>query len=150
MSVPERLAALTGRWTGTNRVWLAPGEAAHVSETTATVRVVAQGRFLEVAYAWAFDGEPHDGVVLLGRDGKSAAWIDSWHMGDKVMLLEGAPDASGAVSVQGAYAAPPGPDWGWRIVVEGGDDEPLHLVMYNVTPDGTEMLAVDAAYARTE
>jgi len=35
-------------------------------------------------------------------------------------------------------------------VVETGEDDSLRMVMYNVTPDGQEVLAVDAAYRRAD
>jgi hypothetical protein len=55
-----------------------------------------------------------------------------------------------ALSVRGTYAAPPGPDWGWRIDVTPGG-EGLRVIMHNVWPEeqgGKEELAVEAVYAR--
>ena len=52
------------------------------------------------------------------------------------------------LSVRGTYAAPPGPDWGWRIDVTPAGDT-LRVVMYNVWPQeqgGKEELAVEAEY----
>jgi len=45
---------------------------------------------------------------------------------------------------RGSYAAPPGPDWGWRTVIEIPDDDSFRMVMYNVSPEGKEELAVNA------
>lgn len=42
-------------------------------------------------------------------------------------------------------AAPPGPDWGWRTRLSAAPGT-LSMVMFNVTPDGHEELAVDAQY----
>jgi hypothetical protein len=49
----------------------------------------------------------------------------------------------------GSYAAPPGPDWGWRIEIAAEQCKALRLVMFNIWPDGKEELAVEAAYVRT-
>ena len=69
-----------------------------------------------------------------------------------VLLLlsacQGTPEMDGSISVRGTYAAPPGPDWGWRIVLGPHDGAALHLQMYNISPDGTEEVAVHAEYTR--
>ena len=56
--------------------------------------------------------------------------------------------AEAAVSVKGHYAAPPGPDWGWRITVQLESAEQFRLIMHNITPDGEEMVAVEAVFSR--
>ena len=63
-------------------------------------------------------------------------------MSNKLLISEGKA-ARGSVDVSGSYAAPPGPDWGWRTTLGPGPDETLRMVMYNVTPDGEEYLAVE-------
>ena len=62
------------------------------------------------------------------------------------MRCRGIVDDQGVTSVLGSNAAPPGPDWGWRIVLSPG--EPLKMTMYNIWPNGKEELAVEAMYAR--
>jgi hypothetical protein len=66
------------------------------------------------------------------------------------MACSGRKTGGPTLSVRGSYAAPPGPDWGWRIdVIAGG--EKLRIVMFNVWPQehgGKEDLAVEAVYAR--
>ncbi|UCF18623.1 MAG: DUF1579 family protein [Gemmatimonadota bacterium] len=69
-------------------------------------------------------------------------------MGERVMACAGTADADGAIDVRGAYAAPPGPDWGWRIELRPGADRTLNLVMHNIHPDGGAMLAVETEYRR--
>ena len=71
-------------------------------------------------------------------------------MGDRVMICEGPAVDAGPLEVRGSYPAPPGPDWGWRTVVETAEEDLLRMVMYNVSPEGEEYLAVDAAYRRAD
>jgi hypothetical protein len=97
MSVPEGLEDLVGEWSGTNKLWLTPDEPVRESETTASVTLAAQGKFITIAYTWSFEGEPQDGLIVLGREG-------------------------------GAF----------------------RVIMYNITPDGSERLAVRATYAREQ
>lgn len=42
-------------------------------------------------YAWTYEGEPHDGRILLAIDdveGAHMAWCDSFHMDAKIMGRE--------------------------------------------------------------
>lgn len=149
MAIPSILADLTGRWQGTNQLWLGPKEPVRKSIATAVCQPVAQGKFFELHYTWADDGQPQDGVLLLSQNKEqlNAAWVDSWHMQDIMMPCSGSA-AEAAVSVQGSYAAPPGPDWGWRITVQPDSAEQFRLIMHNITPDGEEMMAVEAVFSR--
>lgn len=146
----EVLARLAGKWTGTNRLWLHPQAPVRESATTMAVAPAAQGRFLAFAYTWADEGKPQDGLLLIGGEGDevTGAWIDSWHMGTKLMLSRGAATTTGAVSIAGTYAAPPGPDWGWRTVIEPRGADTFRFAMYNITPGGEEALAVETIYTR--
>jgi hypothetical protein len=146
------LIRLIGQWAGSNRlhvVWLTPP--VQDSDTTASVSLAAQGQFLAISYTWAYEGKPQDGLLLIGSgeaaNSVKAVWIDSWHMSDKFMLLEGTVEPSGSISMRGAYAAPPGPDWGWRIVIEPGDAA-FRMTMHNISPEGEEIPAVEATFAR--
>lgn len=149
MAIPSILTNLTGRWQGSNRLWLSPSEPVRESVATAVCQTVAQGKFFELHYTWADEGQPQAGVLLLGQSQQelSAAWVDSWHMQDIMMSCSGSA-AEAAVSVKGRYAAPPGPDWGWRITVQPDSAEQFRLIMHNITPDGEEMMAVEAVFSR--
>lgn len=154
MSVLDELLSLAGKWNGTYRLIVVPTDPARVSPSTASVSPVAGRRFARLDYEWDYEGKPQDGSLLVGHEKErgvvTAVWVDSWHMSNKFMVCEGAADARGAIEVRGFYAAPPGPDWGWRTVVGPGADGKLRMVMYNVSPDGAEDLAVEAVYTRAE
>ncbi|MGH2523242.1 MAG: DUF1579 family protein [Anaerolineales bacterium] len=144
----------TGKWKGVYRLWLSPSEAAHESETTASITPLIGGKFARIDYTWAADGEPQAGSLLFGYEAKAAlataVWIDSWHMGDKFMISQGTLEGEKAVVVRGSYAVESGPDWGWRTVIESGEVDSFRVVMYNVSPDGQEALAVAATYTRAQ
>jgi len=149
MAIPTQLTELTGRWQGPNSLWLTPSEPVRESLATAVCQPVAQGKFFELRYTWADGGQPQEGVLLLGQSQEQldAAWVDSWHMQDSMMHCSGSA-ADGIVSVQGSYAAPPSPDWGWRITLQPDSNEQFRLIMHNITPDGDEMVAVEAVFTR--
>lgn len=152
MSIPVRLAGAIGHWEGRNKLWFEPHSAAIECASTAEVRGEAAGRMLALRYTWTHDGKPCEGILLFGDDAKGGrcdmAWADSFHNGHRLMPLTGPAAGEGVPDVRGSYAAPPGPDWGWRITLEHPAADALVLRMYNVTPDGTEALAVEASYAR--
>lgn len=152
MSVDAKLAALTGRWKGTNRLnlsWLP--DPVKESDSAAAIELKGNGQFLSMDYTWSYEGEPHMGTLLLGCDTKSHAvqvvWTDSWHMSHKFMVCDGKIGGDGTVNVKGHYSVPDHPDWGWRTeIIPNGDK--FTLKMFNVTPEGDEEWAVETEYTR--
>ncbi len=152
MSLTNIQNRLLGVWSGENLLrtpWLTPPE--QVSPSRLSVGPAAAGKFLVFSYTWSHDNVPQEGLLLLGNDEKqnvaTAAWVDSWHMSSKVMACAGTVSDEGVIDLRGSYEAPPGPDWGWRIVVSSSESG-LEMAMYNVTPEGEEELAVRARYTR--
>jgi len=149
-----RLLDLTGRWQGTYCLIVEPTEPERTSASTMSVTPVANARFARLDYTWDYEGRLQDGSLLIGYEKErgivTAVWVDSWHMSSKAMVCEGAAGAGGSLEVRGLYAAPPGPDWGWRTVVGPGAEGTLRMVMYNVSPDDAEELAVEAIYTRAK
>lgn len=90
--------------------------------------------------------------MILGQESQqkvvNAVWFDTWHLSEQFMVCEGSVDDHGEVNIQGTYAAPPGPDWGWQIAIEPKNQDQLGLRMYNITPAGEKMLAVQINYSR--
>lgn len=148
----QQLAAYTGRWQGNNKLQDPLTNSPEDSPATATLTALLGGRFMRLDYTWAYQGAPQEGSLLLGYEAEAGqvtgCWIDSWHMGDKVMACQGSVTPAGEISVRGSYAAPPGPDWGWRITLTPAPDERLALVMHNIWPEGKEEVAVEANYRR--
>jgi len=152
MSVPSRLKGATGSYIGEYKLWFEPGSEPLVSETIADLSIVAEKRFFVMRYDWWYEEKRRDGVIMLGDDVKAnrcdASWIDSFHNGHRIMQCTGPAANDGPISVRGSYAAPPGPDWGWRTELERPDDDSFVMRMFNITPDGAEALAVEATYRR--
>ncbi len=152
MSIPARLAQAEGEWAGPSLLCFAPGQPTISSDSTAHVKRAVNGTALEMHYEWSYEGKPHHGVLLLtdsaGDTRCEIAWMDSFHYANRIMLLTGAFAGEGEINVRGAYAAPEGPDWGWRMTLEMPDAEALILRMFNITPDEQEAWAVEATYRR--
>jgi hypothetical protein len=115
--------------------------------STLTVDEAAAGRAVSMTYAWTHpeDG-PQTGTLLLGVPGEtgevSAAWVDSWHQRD-VVLLTGRGDTT-TVTVGYDYA----PGWRWEVEVAGGDA--TTMVMHNVVPERDSSPAVRYDVMRAE
>jgi hypothetical protein len=155
MKLTEIQDHLLGDWSGSDLLrlsWLTPSD--YHSSTRLSVKPVAKGKFLMFTYTWKHEDVSHEGLILLGYDAKqemaTAAWVDSWHMSSKIMYCQGSIAQQGAIDIRGSYEAPPGPDWGWRIVITPKSGKELQIVMYNISPEGAEELAVQADYKREQ
>ena len=151
MSALSPFLAAAGTWHATYKLRDPGNSLSCDSESRATVTPMLAGRFVRLDYTWAFRDAPQEGSLLVGCDPATGvvtlAWIDSFHNSERMMICTGAVDRDGTLDVRGAYAAPPGPDWGWRTRLSAEGDR-LSMVMFNVSPDGQEDLAVDAQYLR--
>ena len=152
MSIDRSLTDLVGDWKGTNRLYLPWMPVPMLeSSSTASVRTKMNGQFLSIEYTWSHEGEPQEGMLVLGCDPKSeavqAVWTDSWHSKDVLMLCNGSRDAGGRISVTGHYSVPDHPDWGWRTEIVQGENS-FRYAMYNVTPEGSEEIAVETDFER--
>ena len=152
MSLPPALLRARGAWTGHNHLYL-PGEPVRHSAAAATIETVVSGKFVTIDYSWHFDDLAQEGLLLLGQndaeDGRFvASWADSWHMNDDLMPLQGRAEEDDAIVLWGEYAAGDGPAWGWRIDLRAADSDNFELLMFNVTPAGEEMLAVEMTLGR--
>ncbi len=152
MNVRTQLSSLVGEWTGTNRVWLMPGEPVRESATAMSIALVARDGFVTFKYTWADDGQPQDGLLIVRNatepGDKDMVWLDSWHTGGQFMVFRGEVDGDGRVSALTSYPAPPGPDWGWRIELAAKTADEFTIRMYNIQPGEDEQLAVEAQYTR--
>ena len=150
MNLLTTLAACTGNWHGKNVLQDPHAGIADESPSTATLTALPDGSF-RLEYTWSYNGKAQRGSLLVQLNGSTvtAGWTDTWHTSNQPMACTGANGPT--LSVRGSYAAPPGPDWSWRIDL-APEGEQLHLVMWNIWPaeqGGKEELAVDALYARS-
>lgn len=145
MSIPPSLLNTVGSWHGQSQLFL-PDLPVGVSEVTATIEPTVGGTFLSIRYTWSEDGEPHEGLLLVGS--AQTLFTDSWHLRDAFMICTPREDGS----VFGTYSVGEGPDWGWRTAIEPSG-ETLRIAMYNVPPPafgdeelGFELLLVQSSH----
>jgi len=149
-----QLGNLVGEWSGTKKLWMMPDTPAVECKSTAVITPEAGGRVIAVRYTWESDGQPCEGIVLVrmatSPSDADLVWMDSWHQPDVFMLCPAEDDAQLLIAGRGSYAAPPGPDWGWRIALQSQGPDDFRIVMHNITPEGREELAVEAVYKRAK
>lgn len=142
------LLQCAGAWEGVNRLYLAPEDPVDESATTLRITPLLHDTFVRVDQTWSWQGKPQEGSLLIGCDPETNAatvhWIDTFHMGRQVLALTGTIAEDGSVDVRGTYAAPPGPDWGWRILFRPVPGSRFEIEMFNIEPNGTEQVAVQA------
>lgn len=142
------LISCAGTWTGINKLQDPHSNIQEESASTAEIKPILAGKFVRIDYTWQYKEAPQEGMMLVGFETKTNTinvyWIDSWHMGDAVMHCTGK-DNEGYLSVMGSYAAPPGPDWGWRINLFA-DNKTFRIEMFNIWPEGKEEPAVTMSY----
>lgn len=151
MPTLDPLRAAAGTWQATYQLRDPENDLSSDSASRATVAPILGGRFVRIDYTWSDKERPQAGSLLVGWEAATGvvtvAWIDTWHNSDRIMVCTGRVEPDGSLNVRGSYAAPPGPDWGWRTEIRVSANR-LHLVMFNVDPNGREELAVNADYAR--
>ena len=151
MGALDQLLNAVGTWRATYKLRDPANTISGDSHSTARVAAVLGGRFVRIDYTWSDQGAPQGGSLLVGWEEASGAvtmvWIDTWHNSDRIMVLAGVAGDDGTLDARGSYPAPPGPDWGWRTQLFATEDV-LSMVMFNVSPEAGEELAVDAQYVR--
>lgn len=149
----DSLLMLVGNWAGKNRLQDPASGLLDVSDSSLSVTPVLKGRFVRMDYTWSYRGYPQEGSFLHGFDKitkeASAYWIDSFHMGEKGMNLQGSVDLEGVFHFFGSDKAPYGPDWGWRTVISPASRH-FRLVSYNISPTGKEDLAIESDYRKSK
>ena len=153
MSIPENFKKMAGVWKGRNRLfttWIEENPVQE-SESVAEINLAANSKFLKIQYDWIYNNENQEGLLLIGSEKDSveikAFWIDSWHMGDKFMSCDGK-FSGDSILMKGFYEVQNHPDWGWRTDIIFDNKNSFKIVMFNVSPEGVEDLAVEAEYSR--
>ncbi len=150
MTETVKLTDLEGQWFGNNSLWVMPEDPVRESDSEASVTIAVHGTVALITYTWAYEGTPQEGTLLVrtGPEDVETVLVDPWHTGGKFMTFSSEGATEDLVDVRGSYAAPPGPDWGWRIILRADSADEFLMLMYNITPDGEEAPAVEARYTR--
>ncbi len=143
------MQVLLGNWTGRIRLQDPASDLLGESASNLCVSLKSDGPFALMNYTWSHHQSPQKGTILLGvQEGTkkaSAFWLDSFHTDDRGITLLGSIDGKGIFDLLGSYKASTGPNWGWRTIITPGPKH-LRLVSFNISPTGTEDLAIESDY----
>lgn len=112
----KKLAALAGKWSGTEKTWLDPDPNAPADEgtMTATATPVLDGLFLRIDYKGKVMGKPHTGSMLWGFDPSLnkavSSWIDTFHSANTILDSRGTASRKTACCPCSATTATPRAD----------------------------------------
>jgi hypothetical protein len=146
------LAALVGKWHGMTSTWFQPDQLADESLWQAEFKLVLGGSFLLYTYQGSIQGEPLEGLALLGynpqRQRYEMAWVDTFHNGSAIMFMHGG-KKDGPFNVLGSFpTGPDSPDWGWRTEIQPQENGELVITHYGITPEGLEWKGVETIYTK--
>jgi hypothetical protein len=136
-----------------NRVWFSTDELVDESAMEGTIRAVLNGRFIIHEYTGTFQGKPIEGVCMMGYDLAQqkfqSAWVDSFHMSTGIMFSEGDP-SNDNMMVLGSYLSmgEVTEEWKWRTTIDLVNEDEIVITMFNISPQGDEVKAVETKYKR--
>ena len=152
MAVPKPIRNAAGSYSGDSKLhmpWMPEGKRIAEGPSKLHIEFDRHTTFATATYIWTYEGKEQEGTILIASDdeGKDVTmgWSDSWHQSGAVMHLQGSVEGD-ELSCKGKYKAPGSPDWGWRITLGQTGDDKVTMKMFNATPEGEEMLAVEAVY----
>jgi len=148
----QRLASLAGSWTGTVKMWMDPAKPPTESTCTAERHWILGGRFLQEEVKGQFQGQPFQGMGLMGYDNLQKkytwVWVDS--MSTAITTSLGTADASGKVLTFTRAETDPitGKKFKAKDVVHlTGPDQQL-LEMFKKEPGGKEIKVMEISLTR--
>lgn len=149
----KALAAMAGDWQGTTRVWFEPDKppAMEVAQD-GSLRSVLGGRFLLHEYRYGEGEQAGEGIALYGlhldEQASEHAWVDTFHTGTSILFSKAPYDGGDFRALTSYTDGKGGPAWGWRTEIAQPSADELVITMFNITPDGLEVKAVETAYER--
>lgn len=152
----RRMAQTVGQWQQKNTHWMYPGAEPMVSESTATIEPMFDGRYLiqrsKGAMEWEGQTMEFEGFGLFGFDNYTKkhffAWTDNW----STMMMTGEGEADESGNVVTYYAEMPDPTDGsickWKCINTVVNKNKTKFEMHEKLDDGTWFKHVEIVSTR--
>jgi hypothetical protein len=149
----ERLKKLEGEWNLTVKFQVDPSQPWQEAPSTATVKSLMDGRYVQEETSGEMMGMPFFGLGITGYDNVLQKYVATWmdNMGTGIMKSEGVADASGKVIRWTGEGSDPmtGKLAKFRMVTTFVDDDHHTFEMFGVPPgQKKEAKLMEIAYAR--
>ncbi|WP_346318789.1 DUF1579 domain-containing protein [Chitinophaga sp. YIM B06452] len=150
-SMQKMIAMADGNWKTDMTFWMAPGAPPMTTTGTCTNKMVMGGRYQESRFTSSMDGQPFEGVGMLGYDNVRKVFVSTWldNMGTGIMYLEGKwDDATRSITFTGNMTdAVAGKAMPVREVFKWVDDNNQVMEMYQMS-NGTEYKSMELKFTR--
>lgn len=149
----QALSPLAGSWKTVTKMFMGPGEP-QVSEGTCERTWVMGGRYLVSNYRGTFEGNPFEGMELLGYDLRKQQYVSTWidNMGTGIALSEnGTMDpTTKSITMDMTFDDPiTKQKMPYKMITKIVDDK-SHTFTMNSTRDGKEFCEMEISYTRVK
>ena len=151
---PHKMFATdNGTWDEENTMYMQPNDPNPMkAKMVAVNKMVFGGRYQESRHTGMIMGEPFEGVSIMGYDNAAKKIVSTWYdnMGTGIMYLTGDFDPSSkTIELRGEVSDPmTGKKKPVRETYTFTDENTRNMVMYDVTPDGTEYKSMEIVMKR--
>lgn len=149
----QHLAAHTGTWSGTVKLWQAPGAPPEISQASSQRTLGLGGRVLIDHWTGSMMGMPFEGMGMTGYDNAAKRWWSTWsdNFGTGVMISYGncAEDPTQGCTYSATFFDPTtGQEGKSRSVVSWPTPDQEKMEMFMVGPDGKEFKSMEILVRR--
>ncbi len=147
----EHLKPLAGTWKSTTKWWMGPGEP-DISQGVSKNTWILGGRFLQTEFKGTSEGNPFEGLGLLGYDNAKKQHVSVWcdTMSTMIGVSYGTCDDSGKVfTYVSTYddpmtGQPKKSKWVTKVI----NDNKYVFTVHNIDTDGKEIQELEVTYVR--
>ena len=146
-----RLKQLEGTWDTESRFVMEPGKPPEVGKGHAVNKMVLGGRFVQIEYHGGMQGQPFEGLGMIGYDNVAKEYVSTWAdtMGTMILIERGSYDAKeNALVMHSEFDAPDGSKQKMKTMTRFGDGKKYSYEMYGVGADGKEMKLGEVIYTK--
>jgi hypothetical protein len=128
----EQMAAMTGDWNASVKMWMDPKAPATESAGTAKFRMIFGGRYQVQEFSGSMMGMPFEGFGIGGFDNALKEHFGTWcdSMGTGIMLARGKADEKGVVTCTGTMTDHVAKPYDIREVITHKDKDTMIFEMY--------------------